>query len=366
MAYDVKFLQGTQASYDGKKTAGTLDAKTFYLTDTNLYLGEIKLSNAQDIADAVTNIEGVTGKLADLSTTAKGNLVAAINEVFAKAGTNATAIGNISTLSTTDKTNVVAAINELVTKITDLTNASTISIDTSVTTAGAAKSYTVKQGTKTIGTIDIPKDMVVSKGEVKALSQADIDALDASVKADMTPGTYIVLTIANKASDKLYINVGTLVDIYTAEANAAQVQLAINPSTRVISATIKAGSIGTTELTDGAVTTAKIADTNVTTGKLADSAVTTDKIADKNVTKGKLEQAVQDTLNAADSALQKADITTGSANGNIAVEGTDVPVKGLDTAAYKKVEDFDAAGAASTAETNAKTYAEGLLTWGTF
>ena len=37
----------------------------------------------------------------------------------------------------------------------------------------------------------------------------------------------------------------------------------------------------------------------------------------------------------ADTALQKADITSGSANGTIAVDGTDVPVKGLNSAAYK-------------------------------
>lgn len=43
----------------------------------------------------------------------------------------------------------------------------------------------------------------------------------------------------------------------------------------------------------------------------------------------------------ADSALQKASITTGSANGTIAVGGTDVQVKGLGSAAYK------AAGSAS-------------------
>ena len=36
----------------------------------------------------------------------------------------------------------------------------------------------------------------------------------------------------------------------------------------------------------------------------------------------------------ADSALQKADITTGSANGNISVKGTDVAVKGLGSAAF--------------------------------
>ena len=42
--------------------------------------------------------------------------------------------------------------------------------------------------------------------------------------------------------------------------------------------------------------------------------------------------AAQGTL--ADSALQKADITTGSANGNISVDGTDVAVKGLGSAAF--------------------------------
>lgn len=43
----------------------------------------------------------------------------------------------------------------------------------------------------------------------------------------------------------------------------------------------------------------------------------------------------------ADTALQKADITSGTANGTIAVDGTDVAVKGLGSAAYK------AAGSAS-------------------
>lgn len=45
--------------------------------------------------------------------------------------------------------------------------------------------------------------------------------------------------------------------------------------------------------------------------------------------------AAQGTL--ADSALQKADIVTGSANGTISVDGDDVAVKGLGSAAYKDV-----------------------------
>ena len=73
-------------------------------------------------------------------------------------------------------------------------------------------------------------------------------------------------------NDKVYVNVGTLVDIYTAEQTASQIQLTINSSTREISAVVVAGSIGTTELADSAIVTAKIADGNVTLAKLAQDA----------------------------------------------------------------------------------------------
>lgn len=76
-------------------------------------------------------------------------------------------------------------------------------------------------------------------------------------------------------------------------------------------------------------------------------AVKTANIDNKQVTEEKLAQTVQNSLDAANSALQKADIAGGTANGTIAVEGTDVAVTGLDTAAYAKATDFDAAGAAA-------------------
>lgn len=48
-------------------------------------------------------------------------------------------------------------------------------------------------------------------------------------------------------------------------------------------------------------------------------------------------------------ALQKASITTGSANGTISVGGSDVSVKGLGSAAYTASTAYDAAGAATNA-----------------
>lgn len=288
MAYNVKFLKGTAEGY---AAITEKDSNTFYYTGTDLYLGEIKLSNASDLAAALTrltsaetdidNLEAAVGTLSGLSTSAKTDLVAAINEVYDAVGTGGTA----------SKVTVTADESGLV--------------------------YTVAQGGTTVGTINIPKDMVVSSGKVVTNPEGQDE------------GTYIELTLANATNDKIYVNVGSLVDIYTAAASATQVQIAIDSSSRKISATIVAGSVGTTELADGAVTTVKIADANVTLAKLA---------AD-----------VQASLGKADSAVQS--IATGTTNGTIAVDGTDVAVKGLGAAAYMADTAFDAAGTADSVKT---------------
>ena len=281
-----KFKEGMDASIDQKDAAALQSAKDYAdsLSDNYDPAGTAQtkvqeLANGQVTTNknAIAALEGKVGDTEDLNTSAKSNLVDAINEVRQSVEVGGTG--------------------------------SVVTIDTSPTTPGMAKSYTIKQGSSTVGVIDIPKDMVVSSGTVEVDPE------------EQEPGTYLVLTLANATSDKIYINVGSLVDLYTAEASAAQVQIAINSETREISATIVSGSITATEL--------------------ADSAVTTLKIADGNVTKAKLATAVQSSLDKADTALQKADIVSGTANGTIAVDGTDVAVKGLNSAAYK------VAGAAS-------------------
>ena len=137
-------------------------------------------------------------------------------------------IGTLTDLTTDNKTSLVKAINENKAAIDAAKAADEVTLDTTTTTDGMLKSYTVKQGTKTVGVIDIPKDMVVKSGVVEVNPEGQ--------KA----GTYIVLTLANATEDKIYINVASLVDIYTAEQKATQVQLTINPTTREISAVIVA------------------------------------------------------------------------------------------------------------------------------
>lgn len=186
-------------------------------------------------------------------------------------------IGDLEGLKTTEKNDLVSAVNENKAAIDSVKTVGEITVDTTTTTEGMAKSYTIKQGGKAVTTIDIPKDMVVKSGVVQENPKGQ------------EAGTYLVLTLANATEDTIYINVGKLVDIYTVKANATQIQLAIDSSTRKISATIVAGSVGTAELADGAIVTAKI--------------------ADGNVTKAKLAKAVQDSLDKADSALQEVDVT---------------------------------------------------------
>lgn len=60
----------------------------------------------------------------------------------------------------------------------------------------------------------------------------------------------------------------------------------------------------------------------------------------------------------ADSAVQAADVISGTANGTISVKGTNVAVKGLGSAAYQNSGAFDASGAAAGALTEAKAYAD--------
>lgn len=186
-------------------------------------------------------------------------------------------IGTLDDLPTTNKENLVVALNEVAASIEAGGTGSVVKISTETTTEGYAKSYTFTQGNARLGVIDIPKDMVVSSGTVE------------KDPAGQSKGTYLVLTLANATNDKVYINIGTLVDIYTAKASATQIQLAIDSSTREISATIVAGSVTATELAANAVVTAKI--------------------ADGNVTKTKLSKEVQTSLGKADTAIQESDLT---------------------------------------------------------
>lgn len=368
---NVRFLAGEEAVFKNLFETNQLDANAFYYVrgegdNTSLYLGYMRLSNTPEINEAVarvavneSDIADIKKKLLELTGGEGGEGTGgSIDEKIAAAIKPVSdAVGDITSLATDDKTDLVTAVNELKKAVDDHRTSAEVTITTDETTEGSLKSYTVKQGTNLVGVIDIPKDLVVKSGEVVV----DPPTLD--------PGTYIKLVIANQEDTPLYINVGTLVDIYSAEQDPAQIQVSVNQTTRKIGATILNGAVDTAQLADNAVTTIKIADGAVTDAKLANDAVTADKIADGAVgtnaiedgavTGGKIAQGtigldnlsteVKTSLGAADSAIK--DIVSGTANGTIAKviadpdkpgedKTIDVPVKGLQSAAFVDVNAF--------------------------
>ena len=202
--------------------------------------------------------------------------------------------------------------------------------------AGYLKSYTFTGPDGTPIDIDIPKDLVVTKGEI--------------VKEGKD--TFIQLTIANQVAP-VKINVKDLVDVYTAQANAAQVQLAIS-GTNEISATIKPGSIAKADLATAVQESLNKADAaapkseldaakeeieaiktdvaahgvkSVTasgTGYVTASAVTNDAgVATITVAST---DALATAVTAATSALQAGDVTAGTGMLTLNVKGTPVTV----------------------------------------
>lgn len=225
-------------------------------------------------------------------------------------------VGYDNTTSGLTATDVQAAIDEVAAASAGGVGSKTVYITETAGSSSDAfsKRYGIYQGatgsasspvvSEKLADIDLPKDMVVSEGAVvdvvfvaadNSLHEGSASGTDVTTEIKGTgtatvndAGKYIKLTIANAASSHLWIKATDLVDIYTAQQNATQIQLAIDAN-NVISATVVAGSIGTTELATDAVTTAKI--------------------TDGNVTKAKLAQGVQDSLDLADTAIQSADMT---------------------------------------------------------
>lgn len=370
---DVKDAEALQSAKDyADSLAGNYDAAGTAATKVKELAEGAVAANAEDIAklngDASTD-----GSVAKAIADAKALIDADIDAVEEKADAaqaDADALevdmGNVDNLSTTNKT-VVGAINEVLAAVGTGGTAAVVTITTDTTTDGALKSYTIKQGNATVGVIDIPKDMVVESGEVVTNPEGQAE------------GTYIKLVLTNVA-EPLYINVGTLVDIYKAQANATQVQVVIDPSTREISAVIVAGSITSTELADNAVITAKIADANVTKEKLSTAVQASLDKADASASKADFDEEVERAKAAEAQALTDA---KAYADGVIATEkeraegveaGLDERIEALEEAvgsdgsvadliATAKQEAIDAAAAdatekAGTAETNAKNYAK--------
>lgn len=224
------------------------------------------------------------------------------------------------------------------TKITDLTNDSDFATITnsSVTITESNGTYTVKQGSATVGTINIPKDLVVSSGKI---------VIDPAGKP---AGKYLKLILNSETAEPILISVADLVDVYKAGANAAEVQLAVS-SDNTITATIVNGAVGTDKIADNAVITAKILNGAVTKDKLAQAIK--DEITSAANSAPVEEVQVNGTALTPDSnKAVNITVVESAVNGKIKVNGKDVAIHGLGSAAFVGTDTFEQAGVVDAAK----------------
>lgn len=230
-----------------------------------------------------------------------------------KAGTDAMAkIGAIPEGATA--TTAIGYVDEKIAAIPAQTDY-TVTCNTT-TPEGYAKRYTLSQCGNQIASIDIPSDMVVSSGKV------------VENPAGQTAGTYIELTLANATKDKIYINVGDLIEYVTGAAAADGIITTSVDDNHVLTATIGDGTITKTKLADTVQTSLGKADTALQAAALEPYAKTAEVAAGyvaKATGKDLIETTLIDKLKAVESGAQVNKIETIKVGGT-ALEITDKAV----------------------------------------
>lgn len=231
---------------------------------------EVLTTTAQTLSGAVNELDLKQGD-AVLTTTAQ-DLSAAVNELDAKQGDDVLTVIDTKASKTVAETNLSSAVNVLDKELgenkdfsTDIDDKTTVvaainsvfkqgqvKITEDTTNTELLKTYIFTQdfeadGTTPheIGRIELAKELVVTSGECIIATGTEVreDGSSFGLEADKS---YLKLTIANQV-DPVYIDTRDLVNDYTAEEDAVQIQLAISAD-REISATVVPLSITHTEV----------------------------------------------------------------------------------------------------------------------
>ena len=252
----VDALKGTLAQDD----AATLEAINDELDGIDSEISTLKgdVNTAGSVAKAVKDgidavgtgtAQGETGK-AIVSLTQTNGVVTATSGNINAANVNVSwptpAAGEDALSATSD---AQAALIEIFNKIKTNKEAGAVKVfnasNEKVSQIKAdGTTYTIKQGSDVVATVNIAADMVVNGGSVITATSADV-AIDSNVVVGQK---YIKLTLAN-STDILYIPVNELYKDHTTEQNATKIQLNIDAN-NVISASVVTGSIEETDLTN--------------------------------------------------------------------------------------------------------------------
>ena len=125
---------------------------------------------------------------------------------------------------------------------------------------GYLKTYQFTYGTGSTFEIDIPKDLVVTSGEIIVVNSS-------SPVSGLTDGTYLKLTIANQ-TEPVYIDVKDLCDVYTGKTATDGVSVSVSASNE-ISATLVGKAVTEANLEDTLATKISDAVDSYTWGTIA-------------------------------------------------------------------------------------------------
>ena len=125
---------------------------------------------------------------------------------------------------------------------------------------GYLKTYQFTYGTGSTFEIDIPKDLVVTAGEIIVVNSS-------SPVSGLTDGTYLKLTIANQ-TEPVYIDVKDLCDVYTGKTATDGVSVVVSASNE-ISATLVGKAVTEANLEDTLATKITDAVDSYTWGTIA-------------------------------------------------------------------------------------------------
>lgn len=268
---NVKFLTGSYSQY---AALAVKDANTLYFVDGQLFKGDVAYTDQVVVVSALPD-NLVAGKVYVNST---DKSVTYFDGTASTVVVPAT-VGSIGDATPdTDLANVKAIKDFVAAEIEKIAADYTVALTDEVVGTGEKTKQTLKQGTgdkeKTIGSIvvpdlvmevkgtpndgylktyqftygdgqafevDIPKDLVVTSGEVIVVS-------DESPVTGLVNGTYLKLTIANQ-DEPVYINVADLCDVYTGKTATDGVSISIS-GTNEISATLVGKAVSQDNLDD--------------------------------------------------------------------------------------------------------------------
>lgn len=379
MAYNVNFLKGTAQSF---KDLAVKSKNTFYYIDEkDLYIGDVKLTNGDDLAAAILDIsknkgdieiikaqiEDLTGtgsgdsSLTDLISTLSARLTVAEGYITDEVA-RATAKENELGASITQTSGDLASLSELV-------NANETDIETKVSNLSGR----VNTNEQNISNASELLMSTISKVDNQATTittiQGDISDLEGIVTtlvgtdADKSVRAIAIEVLAEQLlADGLTENFATLQDLAAWLADhpeeAAEMNTAIQANTSAITAL--QGTVGshTTSIEGMLKTLQDIQDENTGILALANQHTNTE------VQKVATDLSEYKTDNATRLEELGGSITSTSNSLAQAQEQLAALQRSLGTAAYKNVEDFEAAGSAAAALDEAKAYTDTALTWG--